>query len=523
MTESFEINDLTLWLGVLEKIVDSSTNMVVITDAERRIKWVNARYTQVTGWTLHECVNKRPREVLHGPETSPETLATIGTLLRAGEPVKGVELVNYRKSGEIYRVSLDIEAIRDSGGRICAYLSMQSDITDQHQRHLDSIELKRRLDVAQRLARLGRIETDPETGQPYWSSEVFRILGMVPDDRPRGFDDLLAHAYKADVLALQLDRPWQCDTGQEVDIEFRVEGARGMRWIRCQGIPRAEGGRYLPPQSWLVQDISLFKSRLEEKRLLNERLNELVQERTQKLEESNQALEDFSYALSHDLRTPLRHVAGFSELLAEAVRRGEVGECLRYCEKISQSAHKMQELIEGMLAFAKAGRQGLKLVPIPLSSVIPEMIAAVEGTAGGKPVHWEVDPELPVVQGDPVLLREVWLNLLDNAVKYSSGRERITVRVGWLPRDEGWEFFVKDNGAGFDPRHAHKLFGMFQRLHRDDQFKGTGVGLALVRRIVESHGGRIWALSTPGEGAAFHFLLPFCAGLDDPSSSITPS
>lgn len=502
-------DDLGRWLEVLERVVDTSTNMVVITDAQRRIQWVNATYTRITGWPLADCVGKRPRELLHGPDTEPAVVERMAQRLNAGETVQNVELVNYRRNGEAYRVRLNIEAIRDREGQVVAYLSIQSDITDRHQLELDSQELKRRLDVAQRLARLGRIEPDPATGRSFWSSEVFRILGEVPDDAPRDFSDLLRCVSDTDRPALQASIESACAAGQEVDVELKVEGRRGVRWLRCIGVPATSAPPGILPTSWSVQDVTHYKSSLEQKRLVNDRLNRLVQERTRSLEESNQALEDFSYALSHDLRTPLRHVAGYAEVMAEALRAGELSDCIRYCDKVGQAAHRMQELIEGMLAFAQAGRQGLRIESIDLTVMIGEVMAVVESAGHASAVAWDIAPGLPVIQGDPVLLREVWLNLLDNAVKYSSRRERSHIRIAWMRQAAGWEFAIRDNGAGFDPRHAHKLFAMFQRLHREDQFKGTGVGLALVHRIIESHGGRIWAESSPGEGACFQFFLPF--------------
>lgn len=516
----FEIDDLTLWLSVLEKIVDTSTNMVVITDLNRRIKWVNATYTRVTGWTLPECIGKNPRELLHGPETSQQDLMRIAQMLRQGEPVREFELVNYRKNGDPYRVSLNIEAIRDGRGSICAYLSVQSDVTDRHLQQLNLMELKQRLEMAQRLARLGRIEVDEGSGASYWSSEVFRIVGMVPDERPRNFGDLLEFAHREDIQALGLDAPSFYASGHEVDVEFRVQATRGRHWVRCRGIPVPHAGGFRAPSSWSVQDITLYKSRLEEKHLLNEKLNGLVQARTRMLEESNQALEDFSYALSHDLRTPLRHVASFAELMAEEIQGGNIQGILRYCNKISLCARKMQELINGMLSFAQMGRQGLNIEPIDLNAMVQEVVLEVDRVAPHRRIDWELDAELPQIHGDPVLLRAVWTNLLDNAVKYSSKRDRIRIRIGCRSLDDGWEFLVQDNGAGFDPQHAHMLFGMFQRLHREDQFQGTGVGLALVRRIIESHGGHIRASSRPEEGASFHFFLPAHAGaVQRPASS----
>lgn len=208
--------------------------------------------------------------------------------------------------------------------------------------------------------------------------------------------------------------------------------------MRCIGVPSTSAPPGTLPTSWSVQDVTHYKS---------------------SLEESNQALEDFSYALSHDLRTPLRHVAGYAEVMAEALRAGELSECIRYCDKVGQAAHRMQELIEGMLAFAQVGRQGLRIESIDLTVMLGELMAVVESAGHASAVAWDIAPGLPVIQGDPVLLREVWLNLLDNAVKYSSRRERSHIRIAWMRQAAGWEFAIPE--------------------------------------------------SSPGEGACFHFFLPF--------------
>lgn len=517
--DMLEIDDLTLWLNMLEKIADSSSNMVVVTDRERRIRWVNATYTRVTGWQLGECVGRRPKEILHGPQTSQEDLARLAGILRAGASVANFELVNYRKDGEPYRVSMNIEPIRDSRGEVYAYLSLQSDVTERHRQTQETAELKQRLEMAQRLARLGRIEVQFGSQAYRWSTEVFRILGKDPDERPRGFADLLRFADPQDVAAQQLDQPSLYESGEEVDVEFRVEGGNGLRWVRCRGRPHLDGAAFGEPLAWSVQDITLYKRSLEEKRTRNEQLNRLVQARTRQLEESNRALEEFSYALSHDLRTPLRHVVSFADLLREDLMSGDKDEALRRVDKIQLAARRMQSLIEGLLDFARLGQQALRVGPVDQTALVQELIASMEAIPGSPPVRWSVAPELPVIQADAVLLREVWANLFENALKYSSIRDVIQVDVRWQADEEAWTFSVRDNGVGFDPQTASKLFGMFQRLHRDDAFTGTGIGLALARKIVESHGGTMWARSQPGQGAEFFFRLPFSGPSRNPEGA----
>jgi len=509
MNDALEIDDLALWLKMLEKVVDSSSNMVVVTDRDRRIKWVNATYSRVTGWSLPECIGKRPRELVHGPQTCLADLARLAALVQQGQSVSNFELVNHKKSGEPYHVALNIEPIRNTDGELCAYLSIQSDITERRQQERHATELKLRLEMAQRLARLGRIDTEVVTGRLRWSSEVFRILGMTPDESPRGFELLLEFAHPDDITGLRHMIGVGVDDGQDIDVEFRVIGAQGeQRWVRCCGVPQGAERPFGPPQSWSVQDITFYKMRLEEKRQRNEELNQLVLARTRRLEESNRALEEFSYALSHDLRAPLRNVAGMAQLLKENLLVGDLDQSLPFCDKIIQSTGKMQRLIEGMLSFARMGSSGLRVEHIDLTHLLDDVVADLEDGAGLRRIHWHIAPGLPVVAGDPVLLREVWVNLLDNALKYSGHRDVSEVDIGWHPHPEGWVFFVRDNGIGFDPAHAEKLFGMFQRLHSEPHIGGEGIGLALVRRIVESHGGRIWATSRVNQGATFYFFLP---------------
>jgi PAS domain S-box-containing protein len=509
MNDALKIDDLPLWLGMLEKVVDHSTNMVVITDRERRIRWVNATYSRVTGWSLPECIGKHPRELVHGPQTSPVERSRLAALMQLGQSISNFELVNHKKSGEPYHVALNIEPIRDANGEVCAYLSIQSDITERRQQERHTAELKQRLEVAQRLARLGRIDTEVDTGRPRWSSEVFRILGMEPDEVPRAFEGLLAFAVPDDVADLRRNLAAKVEAGEDIDVEFRVVGLQGqLRWVRCCGVPACAGGRCESPRSWSVQDITLYKARLEEKRQRNEELNQLVLARTRKLEESNRALEEFSYALSHDLRSPVRHVAGFAQMIRENLSTGSVNECLSFCDRITQATGRMQNLIEGMLSFARMGNDGLNIERVHLDAMLREVVAGLHDDAGLRDIAWRIAPDLPAIHGDAVLLREVWVNLLDNALKYTGHRAVSEVEIGWHPHQEGLVFFVRDNGIGFDPAHAEKLFGMFQRLHSEPHIGGEGIGLALVRRIVESHGGRIWATSRVDQGATFYFFLP---------------
>lgn len=502
-------DEVFLRLQMLEMIVQGTSNMVVVTDEERRITWVNAAYTQTTGWSLEECLGRLPREILHGPLTDAQTLEHVRTLLLRPSAVRDIEVLNYKRSGEPYWVLLNIEPILDSAGRVVNYVSIQTDITERKKRELHTADMQQRLELAQRLARLGRIEYDADSGVSRWTSEIFRLLGRERDDEPRGTQAFLAHVHPQDIDTIKraLDQSLRHD--EELDVELRVITNNGAtRWARCRGVPHRGKDGIDWPLTLTVQDVTLYKSLIEKRRLRNEELNQQVRVRTKQLEDAYASLEEFSYALSHDLRTPLRHIAGFAELLKEEVVAGNGPNSQAYCDKIIRAGVQMRNLVDGMLSFARLGRNGMTVEAVDMGDLVDEVKAAISLDVGMKKLRWYIQPGLPAVQGDPVLLREVWSNLLQNAVKYSSHRDVIEIVVGWEANPSGFEFHVRDNGLGFNPEHADRLFGMFQRLHSDARFEGAGIGLALVRRIVENHGGRIWADAHPDQGATFHVFLP---------------
>ena len=241
-------------------------------------------------------------------------------------------------------------------------------------------------------------------------------------------------------------------------------------------------------------------------------LNQQLEGKVEQVSDINRELEAFSYSVSHDLRAPLRHIAGFADKLGRHLGEDIDDKSRHYLNVIASSAKRMSALIDDLLVYSRLGRSALRLQSVDLQSLVADTRAMLDNNAHTEnPDHvieWRVQP-LPIVVGDENMLRQVWLNLLGNAVKYSSGSEpaRIEVTCDRLD-DGGYQFTVRDNGAGFDMQYAGKLFGVFQRLHSASEFPGTGVGLASVRRVLVRHGGRIWAESAPGEGASFHFVLP---------------
>ena len=236
-------------------------------------------------------------------------------------------------------------------------------------------------------------------------------------------------------------------------------------------------------------------------------LEQRIAERTIQLAAANKELEAFSYSVSHDLRAPLRHIDGFARLLAQREGDRLDDTSARYLRVIGEAARKMGRLIDDLLAFSRMSRTEMQTRPVDLQQVVADvqhdLVPAIEGRA----IDWRIGP-LPVICGDPAMINVVFSNLLSNAVKYTAPRAHAQITID-ATAGAGDEIVIAigDNGVGFDMAYAHKLFGVFQRLHRDEEFEGTGIGLATVRRIISRHGGRAWATGALDGGATFYITL----------------
>jgi two-component system, sensor histidine kinase and response regulator len=244
----------------------------------------------------------------------------------------------------------------------------------------------------------------------------------------------------------------------------------------------------------------------QEFRKLNLQLEQRVKDRTAELEASNRELEAFSYSVSHDLRAPLSVLIGFAELLTlkNEAQLDEIGQ--KYLRRIHESAFRMSELMNDLIRLAKVSRQGPTRQKVPLRSLVDEVVAELESHNEKRKIEWRIGV-LPVVECDHGLMKQVLANLISNAVKYTRPREIAVIEIGEAMMGGERTFFVRDNGVGFDMKNANKLFVPFQRLHRDEEFEGTGIGLATVQRIVEKHKGRVWVESKVGVGSTFFFTL----------------
>jgi light-regulated signal transduction histidine kinase (bacteriophytochrome) len=287
-------------------------------------------------------------------------------------------------------------------------------------------------------------------------------------------------------------------------MEYRMRRADGQfRWVLNHGVPRfAPDGTF---QGYIGSCLDIT-----ERKQMQAELEDRVQARTAELAETNRELEAFTYSVSHDLRSPLRHINAYAQILQEEFARELPEEAIRYIFRIRDGAKNMGTLVDDLLNLARVGRQELAREAVDINPIIQSIATDLTNDNPGRVIEWRI-AQLTPTECDLGLIRQVFTNLLSNAVKYTRPRPVAVIEVGEFMKDNERAIFVKDNGVGFNQKYAAKLFGVFQRLHRAEEFEGTGVGLAIVERIIRKHSGRIWAEAELDKGAAFYFTLPTAA------------
>ena len=295
--------------------------------------------------------------------------------------------------------------------------------------------------------------------------------------------------------------------GQPFEMEFPLRGADGrFRRFLTRALPLKNADGKVEQWFGTNTDVDELKRAEDEIKALNAELEARVAKRTAELETANKELEAFSYSVSHDLRAPLRAINGFSSIVLEEFGPQLPPEARRYLDRVCSGGKRMGELIDDLLSFSRLSRQPTNRQRVDTARMVQEALAELKPATNNRQLEIRIG-ELPCCQGDAGLLKQVWINLLSNALKYSRDRAPAIIEAGSEQTDGKTVYFVRDNGVGFDMQYAGKLFGVFQRLHRADEFEGTGVGLAIVQRIVHRHGGRIWVAAELDRGAAFYFTL----------------
>jgi PAS domain S-box-containing protein len=490
----------------IKAVIQSSPMAIIAVELGGNVIIWNKTAEEMLGWSADEMLGRKMAII--PPDKSDEYLQFRNMTFK-GENIRNLETRWLRKNGNPVDISISLAPIYSSHREITGMMAVIDDITEDNRMKAELRESQILLDTAVRASNTGLWSWEFPSGKVSYSPEWGKILGYEENEliKTMGQWERMIHPDDHDRVVTYVEN-YLKENDYPYSIQYRMQHKNGnYRWVMSrasllmddEGKPQRLVGSHI--------DITEVKEKEEEIRLLNETLEERVKLRTSQLMEANKELESFSYSVSHDLRVPLRAIDGFSRIMMEEYGEKVNEEGKRLLQVIRDNSRKMGNLIDDLLAFSRLGRREINRVTVDMNELAKSVLEDLTVMMDKSRLEIQFEP-MPSCNGDPSMLRQVYQNLLSNAIKFSSKKEKSHIEIGALTEDSQVVYYVKDNGAGFDMRYADKLFGVFQRLHSPEEFEGTGVGLALVHRIISRHGGKIWADSKPGEGAKFYFTIP---------------
>lgn len=496
---------------LLDLITATSPVGIMFIEPDGKVAFANPRAEQILGQTKKEMAGRGDGSPVWGiirerNQGEPGADVTLGEILGTGDTLVNACFRFQRPDGVAALVSISTAPFLDQASKVSGTVVTFEDVTEQKRREQVMSDNEKLLRETQRIAQLGSYVLDLAHDSWNCSNKLEEILGL-DETFPRTFKGHIEVVHE-DYRELFKERYLAAiGDGRLFEMEYLVRRHKDgrERWV-TECCELSQGGRGLEQRMiGTIKDITERKEAEEAIRKLNDELDRRVIERTSQLAAAKQEIESFSYSVSHDLRAPLRHINSYSSILAEEYGQTLPDEGRYYLERINTASSRMGRQIDDLLTLTRVGRTQMKRQSFDISNLAAEVADMLRGERGANPVEIQVQQGL-TAYGDSVLVRLVLQNLLGNSMKYASRVERPVIEFGQTQGPGRPTFFVKDNGVGFDMAYVDKLFQPFQRLH-GSEFEGTGIGLATVRRIIDRHGGSIWAEGRENQGATFYFTL----------------
>lgn len=481
---------------LLLAVTEGTPDAIFVKDIQGRYLMWNSGAARFVGKSSEEVLGKDDT-ALFAPDEARQLMAGDRRVMDSGTQQVFEEYVT---TGDVPRIFHAIKGpVCDAQGNIVGLFGIARDITERKQAEETLRYHEQLLQEMGRVAKIGGWEFDAVSGMGTWTDEVARIHGLDPGKKTNV--ELGLSFYTPDSrLKIEHALKEAIESGKSYDLELELITAQGTRkWVQSIGHPRLENGTVVEVRG-SFQDITARKQVEEELRHHKEHLEELVATRTAELE-------SFSYSVSHDLRAPLRAIDGFSHILSSRYRAVLDEQGRHYLDNIETAAQRMSRLIDDLLAFSRLGRRGVRARPVPLGTLMAELRQERSQCLAAAGAVLTVAADLPTVLGEPTLLSQALGNLLDNALLYRRAGVAPQIAVDWEAIDGDVIIHVRDNGLGIDAKYREKIFEVFQRLHRDEEFPGTGIGLSIVKKVAELLGGCVWVDSIPGEGSVFSLRL----------------
>jgi PAS domain S-box-containing protein len=482
--------------------VEASPSGIVLVNREGNIALANTQTERMFGYDRDELMGK-PVEMLLPERFASEHSAYRAKFLAAPEARAmgaGRDLFARRRDGSEFPVEIGLNPIQIPKG-----LLVLANVVDITERKRAEQQLRKQAELLS-LAHDAIIVRDTKGQIKFWNRGAEKTYGWTAAEAiGRIMHHLLQTKFPASLSALEATLEEQGEWEGEL-----VHTARGGRKIIVTSRQSLRRDEHNTPSAVMEinRDVTERKHAEEEIHKLNQELEQRVIERTEELQAVNKELEAFAYSVSHDLRAPVRHIAGFTELLEKHSGQFFDEKGLHYTQQILDSANRMGTLVDDLLAFSRIGRAETQQTLVNLEQLVKSVVSEIAPDTRGRKISWLIG-HLPICYGDPAMLRLVFSNLISNAVKFTRTRGEARIEIGFLNhKSDEIVAFTKDNGVGFDMKYKDKLFGVFQRLHSQEAFEGTGIGLATVQRIVHRHGGRVWAEGSVDTGATFYVALP---------------